>query len=377
MVSDHKHEGARRLGQTIPLLLVFSFFLDLLLRPLPLDSLTFRAWEAVSRYRGFVGPFEANQSYKNAKAYGDLSSMANLPELREYHTERFTTDGFGFRISPPNQNFGAILVGDSFAGGSSLSDDETFSSRFARLLGKGVYNAGATSPSLTVVREIAAREKISDGYIFYQHLERSPIPTDQMLAMQARGHRIPMSPGNRHRVYRYLGYARGLLTSPLQVAIRRGLKGLHNDVVFPNIYARAVVRKTLANGRDILFLPADVAAHQLSTERAVAFWKAYSERAETLGLKLIVILVPTKYTVYAPLLSPPELPTSNMPQVAAALNAAGVKTVDLTSTFQRKAAELLPRGEYIYWRDDTHWNPGGVEVAAFETWGIVKNRATP
>lgn len=365
----------KALGRTIPTLLVLAFFLDMLLRPLPLDSLTFRAWEAAARYRGPGGPFEPNKSYRNEKAYGDLAAMANLSAFREYRSEFFSTDKFGFRNSPASsKSWGSIIVGDSFAGGAGLSDHETYSAALARILGQGVYNAGATSPSLAVVDEVASRENIETGFLFYQHLERSSIPSDQMVKISPRTHYVSMDPSNRRRLYRLIGFAKGLLTSPLQVGIQRSIKELHNDIVFPNIYASSVVQKNLRNGEKILFLPDDVAPHHISIERAIAYWKPYSEGAKSLGLKLVVVLIPTKYSVYAPLLSPPEQAETNLPEVSRALRTAGIEVVDLSSTFQIKAAELLEEDQYLYWLDDTHWNPKGTEVAAKTTWEVLESK---
>ena len=94
-------QPARRpLGQlrhVIPSLLVVVCLLDIASRFVSIDPLTFRAWEAVSRYRPAGAAFEPNRRYRNARSYGDLTAMGNLPGLRQYRTEVFTTDALGFR----------------------------------------------------------------------------------------------------------------------------------------------------------------------------------------------------------------------------------------------------------------------------------------
>ncbi len=133
------------LGYVIPRLLVAVFLVDAALRFMSIDPLTFRAWEAVSRYRPAGAAFEPNRRYRNARSYGDLTAMGNLPGLRQYRTEVFTTDALGFRNAAHvlDTQIGAILIGDSFAVGSGVSDDETVSARLGQFWGCVVYNAGS------------------------------------------------------------------------------------------------------------------------------------------------------------------------------------------------------------------------------------------
>jgi hypothetical protein len=82
----------------------------------------------------------------------------------------------------------------------------------------------------------------------------------------------------------------------------------------------------------------------------------------------VVVLVPNKYAVYAPLLRKPEppRPSRRLDRFAAALRASGIQVVDLAGIFERRAAEELDRGGYLYWKDDTHWNAQGIQLAADE-----------
>jgi hypothetical protein len=69
-----------------------------------------------------------------------------------------------------------------------------------------------------------------------------------------------------------------------------------------------------------------------------------------------------------PLLAEP-LPSADgaarfLDDLAADLRSRGVNTVSLVGPLRQAAASGLGRGEYIYWRDDTHWNPRGIRIAA-------------
>ena len=42
----------------------------------------------------------------------------------------------------------------------------------------------------------------------------------------------------------------------------------------------------------------------------------------------------------------------------------GITALDLRPALRKEAARLLPRGEFVWWRDDTHWNGHGHVAAA-------------
>src|SRR5713226_1820063 len=137
------------MGYLIPRLLLVVCLVDASLRFMSIDPLTFRAWEAMTRYRPLGAAFEPDRHYSNERAYGDSAAMGNLPALRQYRRETFTTDALGFRNVAVRRSepVAAILIGDSFAVGSGVSDEETLSSRLTRLAGCTVYNAGSEHPS--------------------------------------------------------------------------------------------------------------------------------------------------------------------------------------------------------------------------------------
>ena len=53
-------------------------------------------------------------------------------------------------------------------------------------------------------------------------------------------------------------------------------------------------------------------------------------------------------------------------EVERKVRALGVSTVNLEPVLHAAANEAFERGELIYWPDDTHWNPTGIEIAAHE-----------
>lgn len=91
------------------------------------------------------------------------------------------------------------------------------------------------------------------------------------------------------------------------------------------------------------------------------------------GMELVVLLVPEKEQIHLPTLPPehrqalargPEL----LADIAAGLSAEGVPVVNLMPVFQ----EATAAGQRLYWRDDTHWNDAGIQLAAEELWRVVE-----
>ena len=92
-----------------------------------------------------------------------------------------------------------------------------------------------------------------------------------------------------------------------------------------------------------------------------------------LGVKLVVLLVPEKEQVHIQ-----ALPIHHQIQLARGpdllsgieleLEGKGVPTVNLLPVFQKETAE----GKRLFWRDDTHWNDAGIQLAAKEIWRTVE-----
>jgi hypothetical protein len=122
-------------------------------------------------------------------------------------------------------------------------------------------------------------------------------------------------------------------------------------------------------GLDTL-LPNELATYERRWPVDVSYWKEIAPELQKVGAILVVVLVPNKYTVYHRLLADP-LPSAVEPgellqRAEVELRAAGVVVVNPTRALERAAVSGLERHEYVYWRDDTHWNERGVAIAAEE-----------
>jgi len=356
------------MGRVAPRLVLLACLGDVGMRLPRVDPWTFRGWEALSAYRSPAAPFEASRRYYKADSYGDLAAMGNLPELRQYRPELFTTDALGFRnpAEAPSRPPTAIVVGDSFAVGSGVSDDETVTSRLSALLGCPVYNAGGIDPDPDRILALARKINLERGLVVHQYAEDFEMPAAPS-EWRRRYQKVLAAMGPR--VGGLVGRARGMLTvSPLQIVCERTLKGLENGRLLPNRYVGRVVRGRLANGDSMLFLGYFFGKFHQKRDVPTAYWRWLQEELRAGGLELAVVIVPSAYRVYRPFLvepkPAPEAVDDYPGRVEAELRRAGIPALNLTASLQAAAAKRLPEGAYLYWRDDIHWNAQGTEVAA-------------
>jgi len=93
------------------------------------------------------------------------------------------------------------------------------------------------------------------------------------------------------------------------------------------------------------------------------------------GMRLIVLLIPEKEQVYRDWIpaqyNPTEkpIPPSSLGSIEEALRGDGVLVVNLLPEFTEAAVQ----GKRVYWRDDTHWKPEGVGIAADHVWSVMKD----
>ncbi len=366
-----------RIGTLIAATTAAAALTDLALRTLPADRYSFRVWEAM-RTPGVPSPFRPNRQYHRDDVYGNLASLANLPGRREYRAQTFTTDALGYHTVPElggRDAVAAILFGTSQSAGAEVNDDETLSARLTAVTGRVAYNAAAGDQSLWQMRALAARLGLAEGVIMVEPPDEGDLP--------------PMSPGPGdppaarcgaivvalnleaacdHAVRR----ARGLRVSPLRIFAQRALKIVQNDRWLPNPYSGLALQARLRNGDTTLFLPLERARfHEPRCEERFARYLSWlARKLERDRIRLVVVLVPKKFTVYAPLLDPPEPGIDQMARfherLERRLRDAGISVVNLTGPFQAAAAAGLDARAYIYWNDDTHWNARGIAVAARE-----------
>ena len=367
------------IGRVLPRLMLFFFLLDLVLRFAPLDPFTFRAWESMLRhYPNAVGPFIPNKHYHRDNSYGVVASIGNLPALRHYRSVDFTTDSFGF-YNPPSLAQGnpiGIVIGDSFAVGSELPEDQSLSAQLTQRFGGFFYNAGSPQPlHLRSLEAVAQRLGLRHGLVVFEFLESRALqdpPSATPDGARGTAQTFFFSALGQEWTDRLGTPLNELHSSPLQAISAKLEKKIQDDVLLPNSFAAFVIQEKLRNGEPIVFLPAEFkspADPRKAADRWAAYFAWYSAQLRNDGFDFVVLLVPNRATIYAPLLSQPRDVSGSrttLEDLANALQNAGVRTVSLEPRFARDAALLLDQNKYLYFLDDTHWNGSGTAIAADE-----------
>ena len=363
------------LGRLLPGIIGVLMAVDLAARFAPLDPLCFQAWECLTQYQEPGAIFQASRQFRSERTHGNLSNMGNLSGFRQYRSQVFTTDERGFRNPPAMElaHLDGLVVGDSFVAGYGITDSETLPAQLGAA-GLRFYNAGGPYAYLATAQTLKTRLGLRDGSVIVVWTESEPLAQLQDAEAKA------THPDARSRALtslfgpqgeRLRGLARGWwYTSPVQILAEKAYLAMANDRVLPNIYADRVVRRRLRSGDAVLFYPPDVENfHRHRDVRAAGAyltWLATELRKE--GLAPFVVLAPSKYSVYRALLDDPgpepEDAVHPLARLEQALRAGGIPALDLTPRFREQAREDLPKREYIYWLDDTHWNGRGVGVAA-------------
>jgi len=371
-------------GRLLPRLMLFFFLLDLMLRFVPLDPLTFRAWEAMLRhYPNAVGPFIPGKHYHRDNSYGGVVGIGNLPAIRHYHSVDFTTDADGFH-NPPSlarNNPAGIVIGDSFAVGSELPEDQSLSAQLTQRFGAYFYNAGSPQPlHLRSVRAVAHRIGLHRGLVVFEFLEARVLqdpPASSPDGGRGAAQAFFFRAAGQNWTDRLGTPLNELHSSPLQALSSKLEKKIQNDTLLPNSFASFVLQETLRNGEPIVFLPAEFkspADPRFSAQRWAAYFSWYSAELKKDGLDLVVLLVPNRSTIYAPLLAQPRdvsASLNSLHDLEIALENAGVPTVPLVNRYSQEARILLDQKKYLYFLDDTHWTGNGTALAAEE---VFKSR---
>jgi hypothetical protein len=347
-------QSVLRCGYLLPRILLLWALLDIMLRFAPPQWYAFRLHEfaMVTGPHG-MGPFRINFTYQNSHAYGDLASLGNCTDCRQYRAMDVHIDERGFANPASSGPYDAILVGDSFGVGAEQPGGETLAAQISQRTGLAVYNA--CSPVRAISRQnllnLIDQLGMTHGTVFFELMDWS-------LSYYGAAQQDP-------RLHGLDRWSKAATYSPL-ANISRDLVGrLYDGRLMPNPYAANVVRKRLPDGRPILFQLDDVVD---ATSNAPHLWTRYfrelSKDLRQRNFRLIVILVPSKYTVYQSLIRDSRKTNKSQAFNELQQELRGIPVVNTTPALQQAASDHLKRGDLLYWSDDTHWNADGVRIAA-------------
>jgi hypothetical protein len=327
-----------------------------------------RSWEAVTLFVSKAGPFAPSKHYFNPVSTGDLGTLANLPRYRRPHPEVFTTGAQGYRGYEPGTDPApaAILFGDSFGAGASVSDEDSLCARLSSVFGCPVFFAGYYVPNFAEKLKTLPRAPLIILQLSERYALSDSAPGDADGAEAAIKKLFPAT----STIYRTLRSLHNyVIYSPTEIWAGRAYRHLQDDVILPNVHTRNVVRYSLRNHNDeLLFLRSELTNYLNPPPQAIRTLITAVKTLRADGYDVLVILVPNKLTVYYPLLEngPPPMPEDRLyvNLLERNLSAASIPVVNLTPALRQAAAEALASNTLVYHADDTHWNALGVRAAA-------------
>lgn len=355
--------------------LVTWLIVDVGLRFLPVERLGVSAITAAHRFTGRHSPFRANVSITvPAGSPGENAVRGNLPPTERRPPLRFSTDHLGYRRNPevaPGTAPDVLFIGgDSFIYGANLSDEETLPAAFTRASGLPAYNAARshlTPMTLTDLDWLLAHLPGRPARAVLVHLEQHRRgPGD--------------GPGTEGKLSGTVRYIRWIVkgwwdASPLNNATRRLFRRLSNGKLLTNIYEQEVDAYAMPDGRAMLFrasetFPAREAPERDEIRGMADYIEIWIRELEKRGIQAIVLLLPTRFTLYGPWLVLDETrgdalrAVTDVYLIETELKKKRIRTVNGLHIFRETTSKDLASGEMPFYREDNHWTPIGVERIA-------------
>jgi hypothetical protein len=288
--------------------------------------------------------------------HGDLIALDVMASktIIEPRTVRFRTDSLGFRNDADYHGQKYILAGDSMVVGSGTDQADILPNVLRNEFGMDAYSVAFTGYPADYCRMVRLflNEVATDVHVLLFIFEGNDVRGPE---------RVPDSPNWYDRikirfikkldldypryVFNFARRAGWLLYRPILEPVEVFSIG-GKDVGFYGNY----VEKTVSPDVKLVIDPGPCDAEIMKMVRAVFF-------------------IPTKYRVYARYL--PDYLSKAVPEPSPGLmdtrrffSEYGIPVIDLTPAIRAAADDLLSRGRYVFWRDDTHWNGDAVRASA-------------
>ena len=319
--------------------------------------------------------YEKNVAITFTQPYGDLFSLGGKSEalngIIEPRSIEFVTDSEGYRNRRFHSDSAYILVGDSFIVGNGTTQTDILSEKLSRLLGSNVYSL--SYPGDAVDYEVKSSEYDSalsgKKNILLFYFEGNDFQVGRSTNESYSNIKIN---SNFHTVKKTILYLEDLKSRYLKKVYPRWFK--FSKLVNRKSRISYKLMSDLILGRDSTTI--DDKVYKVIVEeiegQKVGFLKNYNDvsnaayvsthiwsKNSILDRVKYVFFIPTKHRVYYNL-------DSNLPLqiLTEGYKKLGVPTIDLTPILKFEAKRKLESGEFIYWRDDTHWNGLGISTTA-------------
>ncbi|HVG02178.1 MAG TPA: hypothetical protein VM842_04770, partial [Nitrospira sp.] len=255
-------------------------------------------WDAMVNFSGWV--------------YGDLAAMTGDSSFREPRKIEFRTDARGFRNDTVPARVDVVVLGDSFAAGVGVTQTGTFAHALAARHGLSVYNlsypGGPYEQYLNFSIE-ASKLNLVPGTVLIWTLYTGNDLEDaggEIWDIDALPWRTGVSAALvEYRTFRDRSPLRQIWNSLLS-----RLGGISKDVLV----------RSLPDGKSMLFYgPQEAWGERTRAEverhpnfpKLLTTFRAMKKMAETMGVRMAIVVLPTKGEVYRGVLNP-QLPDEGL-----------------------------------------------------------------
>jgi hypothetical protein len=296
--------------------------------------------------------YQANIAETISLPFGDLvfADPAAPASVIEPRRIKFLTDSLGYRNRSDYTGQKVVLVGDSMVVGTGTDQEQILPELLTNEFALPTYALGfPSSPREYEARARTFLPRLAPSALYALMIfEGNDFESDQPV-----------------RISNLFDRARG-----------RFLRDYLPFLTYPRVLF-GMSRRAQA----LLGLPPDtwVEVHQIG-HKAVAFSRFYMESAlngapkyEAPGNEQVlrrtgcVFFIPDKYRVYNEYIHDGRVlpqPAPGLLALKAFYEPRGVPVVDLTPALRAAARAVLVQDQYVFWRDDTHWNFNGMHAVA-------------
>ncbi len=350
----------------------------------PLDAFTFRVWEGVAVsdnpwINQFVPgmPFYPDKRIEKTET-GDLGHHTRFARPKNV---LWQTDPWGFRNSVrAGGSHDVVVVGDSFAAGSALTQGDTIAAALERQTGLRTY---AYAPGLLEAFLKEERFRVEPRpVVVFQFFERElffsiPRQDDVRPIKSDFVHRDDHRPGPLVQMWTSAvvaldRYCKGTLLRSARARVREAFVAGIYDAVGAEFGGRPALGAIVGSDDQTLFLlvpAANLPFPRVYVDRSVARLVEFDRAIRESGFRSILLAAPNKENIHYDLLVEPRRPAF-LDQVVAGVRGAGIEVVDLQPAY-RAAKE---NGLQVYHFDDTHWTAEGVRIAADALSKVLPNQ---
>jgi hypothetical protein len=316
----------------------FPFFFFIIEGFLPLSMFTYRPWEALmfANREAALYPFYPNQ-HLEMTSVGDLCHHTKFQIPK---TENWVTDKLGFRNNYFIEDPDILIVGDSFVAGCGLSQDATLTEMLKNKTNRKVYNMAPANFNdfiFLIQNKIIQKPEI----LIYSIVERTIPPKISLSDQRGSITNITYSRVLTDRITRQ--YSIKYLKSRLFGNNGIGVPGIKDTTLFfLNGINQVYPKERLNEALDILI--------------------SYKKFCDSIGTAFIFSPLPNKETVYFDHV-PFDFQPDYLVRLDSMLSQNKLNAINSLKVFNHYKKM---NKQYMYHKDDSHWNSIGVNLVAEE-----------